>query len=52
MIFIMIGAEHCIADFPYFMFNFSWINLLKLLTVVAGNSVGAIVIERLSKEHE
>ena len=49
MIFILIGAEHCIADFPYLLFNFSWINVLKLLGIVIGNSVGAIIVEELSE---
>lgn len=47
MIFILIGAEHCVADFPYLLINFSWINLLKLISVIIGNSVGAILIEGL-----
>ena len=49
MIFILIGAEHCIADFPYFLFNFSPISLLKFISIVIGNSLGAILIERLSR---
>ena len=49
MIFILIGAEHCIADFPYLLFNFSPINLLKFISIVIGNSLGAILIERLCK---
>lgn len=49
MIFILIGAEHCIADFPYLLFNFSPISLLKFISIVIGNSLGAILIERLSK---
>ena len=49
MIFILIGAEHCIADFPYLLFNFSFINIIKLFVIVIGNSIGAILIERLSK---
>lgn len=49
MIFILIGAEHCIADFPYLLFNLTPINILKFITIVLGNSLGAILIERLSK---
>ena len=52
MIFILIGAEHCIADFPYFLFNLSWINLLKFIAIIIGNSLGSIVVERLSKQNE
>lgn len=48
MIFILIGAEHCIADFPYLLFNFSPINIIKFLSIILGNSLGAILIERLS----
>ena len=49
MIFILIGAEHCVADFPYFLFNISWLNLLKMISIILGNSLGAILIERLSE---
>ena len=47
MIFILIGAEHCIADFPYFLCNISAINTFKMLLIIGGNSVGAIIIEKL-----
>lgn len=50
MIFILIGAEHCIADFPYLLFNFSLMNLLKFISIIIGNSIGSILIERLCKE--
>ena len=49
MIFILIGAEHCIADFPYLLFNLSIINIIKLFGIILGNSLGAILIERLCK---
>lgn len=49
MIFILIGAEHCIADFPYLLFNFSLINIFKFMVIVLGNSLGAMLIEELSK---
>lgn len=49
MIFILIGAEHCIADFPYLLFNLSLINIFKFMAIVLGNSLGAILIEELSK---
>ena len=52
MIFILIGAEHCIADFPYLLFNFSFINLLKLITIILGNSLGAILLEKCLKMQE
>lgn len=50
MIFILIGAEHCVADFPYFIYNFSWINCLKMISIIIGNSLGAIIIEGLANE--
>lgn len=51
VIFILIGAEHCIADFPYLLMTTEPINWLKFLTVVVGNSLGAIIIENmLNKE--
>ena len=49
MIFILIGAEHCIADFPYLLFNFSFMNLLKFISIIIGNSLGSILIEWLCK---
>ena len=51
MIFFLIGGEHCIADIPYFIFNISLINFLKLLVVVIGNSFGAICVEHLMMEN-
>lgn len=50
MIFILMGAEHCIADVPYLMMNFNLINLLKFLFVIMGNSLGAILIENILKK--
>ena len=49
IIFILTGAEHCIADFPYLLINFNLINLTKFILVILGNSIGAIIIERLLK---
>ena len=46
ILFILIGAEHCVADFPYLLTVFSWNNLIKLGLVILGNSIGAIFIER------
>ena len=48
VIFILTGSEHCIADFPYLLFNLSPVNILKFIGIVLGNSIGAILIERLS----
>ena len=50
IIFILIGAEHCIADAPYLMMNLTLTNLLKFLLVVMGNSLGAILIENVLKK--
>ena len=48
VIFILIGAEHCIADIPYVMIlPFSWNNLLNWFLIIIGNSAGAIAIEKL-----
>ena len=49
-IFILIGAEHCIADFPYLLVNFNLINLIKWAVIIIGNSIGAIAIEILTTE--
>ena len=49
IIFILIKAEHCIADFPYLLFNFSIVNIMKFISIILGNSIGAILIERLCK---
>ena len=49
MIFILIGAEHCVADFAYLMFVPSGIHTIKFIFIVLGNSLGAIIIERLSE---
>lgn len=47
MIFILSGFEHCIADFPYVVINFSLINLLKLISIIFGNSIGSIITRYL-----
>lgn len=52
MIFILIGAEHCIADFPFFLYNCSLMSGIKLLSVVLGNSAGAILVEELCSTQE
>ena len=46
IIFILIGAEHCIADFPYLLTILSWKNIAKFILVIIGNSIGAILIEK------
>ncbi len=46
IIFILIGAEHCIADFPYLLTTLSLPNIGKFLMVILGNSIGAILIEK------
>ena len=51
ILFILMGAEHCIADFPYYIFiaykNFNAI--IKFILVIIGNSFGAIGTEWLLK---
>ena len=49
-IFILIGAEHCIADFPYLIAAFSFENCLKFFMIVIGNSIGAIFLENILKK--
>ena len=50
MIFILCGFRHCIADFPFLILNFSFVNLLKFISIVIGNSIGAAIINFLSCE--
>lgn len=52
MVFILSGYEHCIADFPFFVLNFSPENLIKFLCIVLGNSAGSIIsYELIRKEN-
>lgn len=48
IIFILVGAEHCIADFPYLLTVPSGINLVKYIVIILGNSIGAVIIEGIS----
>jgi len=52
MIFILIGAEHCVADFPYYLMNITWLNTFKFCMIILGNSVGAIAIELMLNVRE
>lgn len=47
MVFILSGYEHCIADSIYIIVNFSGMNFLKFLSVVIGNTFGAILARQL-----
>lgn len=48
MAFILMGAEHCIADFPSLLVvDLNLINICKYLIIVVGNSLGAIATEEL-----
>lgn len=49
MTFILSGYEHCIADYPYLLCNFHMKYLLKFLCIVLGNSLGAILTNKLIK---
>lgn len=51
-IFILIGAEHCIADFPFLISNLTIINIVKWILVIIGNSLGAMLIEWLLTENK
>lgn len=42
MTFILSGFEHCIADFPYLLLNFTPVNCVKYLSIVLGNTLGSI----------
>ena len=50
MIFILMGAEHCIADFPYLMCVPTLTNFIKFFIIVMGNSLGAIFLEAVLKQ--
>lgn len=52
MTFILSGYEHCIADFPYLVFNFNIENLFKFLCIILGNSIGSITINELISVRE
>lgn len=52
MIFILTGIQHCIADFPYFLMEWSTVNIIKYLCIVTGNAFGAIFIEKFLSEGE
>ena len=47
-IFILIGAEHCVADFPFLVFNFSLYNFFKFVFVIVGNSIGAVFVNMIA----
>ena len=49
IIFILIGAEHCIADFPYLITVSNLTNIFKFILIIIGNSIGAIFIEKMIK---
>lgn len=44
MAFILFGFCHCIADFPFLISNFSYINLFKFIVIILGNSLGVIYL--------
>lgn len=51
-IFILTGAEHCIANVFYFtVYNkWSWNIIIFILINIIGNSVGSILLHKLEKE--
>lgn len=51
MTFMLSGYEHCIADFPYLVLNYSTENLQKFLLVILGNSIGSILTNQLMRRH-
>ena len=46
MVFILCGFEHCVANMYYFSVAcaWTWKTLLYLLVMIAGNSVGSIIL--------
>lgn len=52
MTFILSGFEHCIADYPYFLMNFTPINLVKFIFIIFGNSIGSITAHKLISNKE
>lgn len=46
--FILFGAEHCIADMCYIVSTriFTWQSFFFILTVILGNSIGAILFHQ------
>ena len=51
-IFILIGAEHCIADFPFLLAKLNLENFIKWCLVVLGNSWGAMYIDLMLAERK
>ena len=49
MVFILSGYEHCIANFPYLCINFNMQNFIKFFCMIAGNSIGSIITNKLIK---
>ena len=49
-IFILIGAEHCIADFPFLRAELNLENFIKWCLVILGNSWGAMYIQLMLAE--
>lgn len=47
MVFILIGAEHCVADMFYWFYN-KEINILALLVITFGNTIGGNLVEFVS----
>lgn len=52
MVFILSGFEHCIADFPFLIVNFSAVNAVKFLCIVLGNSAGSIALYEFMRDNE
>lgn len=49
MVFILIGAEHCVADMFYWFYN-KEINIPAILIITLGNAVGGNLIEFSTKK--
>ena len=52
-VFILCGFEHCVADVYYYaLAGFSWDALLRILIIIAGNSLGSILLHIGVSHHE
>lgn len=50
-LFVYLGLDHCIANMFYFAFGYKFIpfQIVNLLVAILGNSIGALVLNYLSK---
>ncbi len=52
-VFIVCGFEHCVADIYFFsLTGFTWNNLLRVVIITLGNSLGSILLHMGVSHHE